>query len=59
MKLYCCICMHLPVDKIPEDNGGNIEASTIINGQAVCVNHTGHVQGGKFTDALIMAKGLR
>jgi hypothetical protein len=30
---------------------------TIINGQLVCMDHTGYVQGGIFTSALSIALG--
>lgn len=45
MKLKCCICLHIK-EGIAED------AVTIINGQAVCYDHMGNVQGGLFSEAL-------
>jgi len=47
MELKCCLCLH---HRIPEDSDGN--AITIINGQAVCYQHMGYVQGGQFTRVL-------
>lgn len=47
MTLYCCICLHLRETAS--------EAYTVMNGQAVCEDHTGYVQGGLFTAALAEA----
>ena len=47
--LFCAICLHV--------GGGEAqEADTIINGQAVCLDHAGYVQGGLFTQALALAR---
>jgi len=48
MNLWCCLCLHTREDPS--------EAETIINGQAVCMDHAGYVQGGIFTQALILVK---
>lgn len=45
MKLFCCLCLHARA-------GLANEADTVINGQAVCYDHMGYVQGGQFTLAL-------
>jgi hypothetical protein len=43
--LYCCLCLH-------SRDGEAAEAETVINGQAVCYDHMGYVQGGLFSQAL-------
>jgi len=48
MVLFCCLCLH----DAREPRGDPMPAETIINGQAVCIGHSGYVQGAKFTDAL-------
>jgi len=49
MKLYCCLCLHARA-------GTANDAVTVINGQAVCYDHMGYVQGGQFTIALGLVK---
>jgi hypothetical protein len=50
MDLFCCICLH-------HIQLGDGHAQTIINGQAVCLDHAGYVQGGSdFNRALSLAK---
>lgn len=39
MTLKCCICMFTRMDQDVR------EADTIMNGQAVCFDHTGYVRG--------------
>lgn len=43
--LRCCLCLHAREGVAPE-------ADTVINGQAVCYDHMGYVQGGLFSQAL-------
>jgi hypothetical protein len=43
--LHCCLCLH-------SREGVAAEAVTIMNGQAVCYDHMGYVQGGAFSAAL-------
>jgi hypothetical protein len=49
IELYCCLCLH---------SGAEVakHACTVINGQAVCYEHMGYVQGGKFSAALGLVK---
>ena len=47
--LYCCLCLHVR-------EGVASAADTIINGQAVCYDHMGYVQGGAFSAALAIVK---
>ncbi len=54
MKLFCIICCFVP-GKSREDNPGG-EADIIINGQSVCLEHSGYVQGGNFSSAINTAK---
>lgn len=46
--LLCSLCLHLFTN--PSD------AVTIINGQAVCMDHLGYVQGGTWSMALATAQ---
>ena len=48
MKLLCSICLYLPT--------ANYEAVTVINGQAVCEDHLGHVGGEPHSSALRVAR---
>jgi hypothetical protein len=48
VTLYCALCYFVRSDAE--------EAVTVINGQAVCDDHLGYVQGGVFTQALILVK---
>lgn len=43
--LRCCLCLHART-------GEALSAVTVMNGQAVCYDHMGYVQGGLFTQAL-------
>jgi hypothetical protein len=43
--LYCSLCLHAR-------EGLASAAATIINGQAVCYDHMGYVQGGSWSLAL-------
>ena len=47
--LDCAICLFTV-------EGRANEADTVINGQAVCMDHAGYVQGGDFTRAIALAK---
>lgn len=47
MTLYCALCL-FTVSPLMEEN----EAVTVINGQAVCADHTCYVQGGEHAFAL-------
>ena len=44
-ELICCLCLFART-------GAASPADTIINGQAVCIDHAGYVQGGEFSSAL-------
>jgi|tagenome__1003787_1003787.scaffolds.fasta_scaffold20940286_3 hypothetical protein len=50
----CAICMH---DSRIGAYDLDDKPVTIINGQLVCMDHTGYVQGGIFTSALSIALG--
>lgn len=47
-RLLCAICLYL--------GGEATKALTVINGQAVCEAHMGHVGGEPFTSALRVAR---
>jgi hypothetical protein len=44
LSVVCCLCMHARLTANA--------ATTIINGQAVCDEHAGYVQGGDFASYL-------
>lgn len=46
--LFCAICLFSA--EMAQ------EADTVINGQAVCLDHAGYVQGGEFTRAIALVK---
>ena len=48
MNLYCCLCLH-------SRPGPATEAATVINGQAVCMDHVGYAQGWTFSQMLAQA----
>jgi hypothetical protein len=52
MSLLCVICCFV---KEHEDSLES-EADFIINGQSVCMYHSGYVQGGDFSQAIYKAK---
>jgi hypothetical protein len=53
--LWCALCLF----NEPASAGDVANADTIINGQAVCLDHTGYVQGGDFSQALALLKRER
>lgn len=54
MKLLCIICSFVGGSNSPENPEG--EADTIINGQSVCLEHSGYVQGGDFSLSVARAR---
>lgn len=49
--LYCSICLFTKIEPV--------YAVTVINGQAVCLDCTGYVQGGEHRRALTLVGGPR
>ena len=54
MNLLCIICSFSDVSNSAENPGGG--ADLIINGQSVCLDHTGYVQGGDFSLSVARAR---
>jgi hypothetical protein len=52
MELCCAICLFTV-------EGEAAEAETVINGQAVCLEHASYVQGGEFSQAIAAVKSER
>lgn len=52
MKLLCIICSYVG----QSEGNPKHEAEIIINGQSVCIEHSGYVQGGDFSLAVARAR---